>query len=213
MNKIYEPFNAISHLIGAVLSFLGMIWMIAAAFQKGGFYIAGALFFGLSLISLYSASAIYHWVPGSEKLRMYLRKLDHSMIYVLIAGTYTPVCLVTLQGAIGYTLLGIVWSLAITGIVLKMVWLSAPRWLYTSFYVFLGWLAIFFIFPLYQKLPAGGFFWLVFGGLLYTTGAVIYGTKSKWLSFKYIGFHEIFHLFILGGSFAHVMLVGLYVLR
>lgn len=215
-NKIIlEPFNAISHLVGAILSAVGMCWMIynAVSTGGGGAYLAGALFFGISLICLYSASAIYHSIPGSVRLRKFLRQLDHSMIYLLIAGTYTPICLVTLKGVLGYTLLGLVWGLAIVGIILKLAWMNAPRWLYTSFYVFLGWLAIFFIYPLYKNLPIEGFWWLITGGLLYTIGAVIYATKSKWLQMKHLGFHEIFHLFILGGSFAHVMLVGNYVLR
>lgn len=209
-----EPGNTITHLIGAILSAVGMVFMLYKAIAlQSGIYIAGALIFGFSLIALYSASTIYHWVSGSEKLTEILRKVDHAMIFVLIAGTYTPVCLVTLKGVLGYSLLAVVWTLALTGIGLKLVFMNAPRWLYTGAYVFLGWVAIFFIWPIYKAMPLGGFALLVTGGLLYTIGSVIYATKSKKINLFGLGFHEIFHLFILGGSLSHFVMVSEYVMR
>lgn len=206
-----EPANTITHLIGAVLSVIGMIFMIAkAVMNHSGFYLAGGIVFGISLIALYSASTIYHWIPGSEQLSAILRRIDHAMIYVLIAGTYTPVCLVTLRGPLGYGLLTAVWVLAFIGIGLKVAFMNAPRWLYTGCYLFLGWLAIFFIWPIYKAMPTGGFVLLLTGGLLYTVGSVIYATKSKKIRLLGLGFHEIFHLFILGGSLTHFIMVSHY---
>lgn len=214
MFKIKEPVNSLTHLSGAVLSMIGMILMILKAVaHQSGLQLASALVFGVSLILLYSASTIYHWLNVSDKTNAWLRKLDHSMIYVLIAGTYTPVCLNVLGGVLGWTLFGIVWGLAIIGIILKLLWLNAPRWLYTSFYLVLGWLAIFFIVPIYKSLPIEGFLFLIAGGVFYTVGSVIYAMKPKKMQISIFGFHEIFHLFILGGSLAHFIMVNQFILK
>lgn len=208
-----EPGNTITHLIGALLSVAGLVYMIYLAVkEQNGFYLAGGLIFGISLIALYSASTIYHWIPGSERLSSILRKIDHAMIYVLIAGTYTPICLITLKGITGTALLIGVWTLAITGIVVKFFWMSAPRWLYTGFYLFLGWLAVFFIYPIYKSMPVAGFICLVTGGVLYTVGSIIYAKKSEALRLARLGFHEIFHLFILAGSAFHFIMVSRFVM-
>ena len=209
-----EPVNAMTHLIGAVLSLGGLVYMLYQAIKVGsGFYLAGGLIFGLSLIALYSASTIYHWVPGSERLTAILRKIDHAMIYVLIAGTYTPICLITLKGMLGTALLIGVWTLAIAGIVMKLLWMNAPRWLYTGCYLFLGWLAIFFIWPIYKAMPVTGFICLVSGGAMYTIGSIIYAKKSEALRLAKLGFHEIFHLFILAGSALHFLMVSRFVMN
>lgn len=208
-----EPANTITHLIGAILSVVGLVYMLVKAVTAHNpYFLAGGLVFGISLIALYSASTIYHWVPGSEKVTAALRKVDHAMIYVLIAGTYTPICLITLHGLLGTALLIGVWSLALIGIVMKLVWMSAPRWLYTGCYLFLGWLAIFFIWPIYKAMPMGGFLLMVGGGLAYTIGSVIYAKKSEKLRFLKLGFHEIFHLFILLGSLSHFLMITQYVM-
>ncbi len=208
-----EPGNAITHLIGALLSVVGLVYMIYLAVKDhNGFYLAGGLIFGISLIALYSASTIYHWIPGSERVSAILRKVDHAMIYVLIAGTYTPICLITLKGWLGTSLLIGVWTLAITGIIVKLFWMTAPRWLYTGFYLFLGWLAIFFIYPIYKSMPVAGFICLVTGGVLYTVGSIIYAKKSEALRLLHLGFHEIFHLFILAGSAFHFIMVSRFVM-
>lgn len=208
-----EPGNTITHLIGAVLSLAGLIYMLYQGISSGsGLYLAGGLIFGLSLLALYSASTIYHWVPGSERLTKALRQVDHAMIYVLIAGTYTPICLITLKGMLGTLLLIGVWSLAAAGIVVKLLWMSAPRWLYTGFYLFLGWLAVFFIWPIYKAMPLAGFVCLISGGLLYTVGSIIYAKKSEALRLAHLGFHEIFHLFILAGSTAHFVMISRFVM-
>ncbi len=211
--KIKEPVNALTHLAGALLSVAALIWMIIKGVSNESMVqVASAIVFGTSLILLYTASTVYHWVPTTEKVTKILRRVDHSMIYILIAGTYTPVCLIALKGVLGYSLFGIVWGLAAVGIIMKLVWFSAPRWLYTAFYLILGWMAVFFIVPLYKSLPLEGFVWLIAGGLLYSIGSVIYATKSKRLKLSVFGFHEIFHLFVLGGSFSHFLMVERFIL-
>lgn len=211
--RIREPVNSMSHLIGAVLSLAGMIFLIVKSVQAGSLVqLFATLIFGLSLILLYSSSSVYHWVISNADIIRILRKIDHCMIYVLIAGTYTPICLLTLKGKLGIGLLIAIWALTILGIVLKLVWFDAPRWLYTGFYLLLGWLAVFFIYPISLALPGKGVFLLVLGGLLYSAGSVFYALKPKRLRFWVFGFHEIFHLFILAGSITHYIFVYKYVL-
>jgi len=213
MFNIKEPVNALTHLAGALLSAVALVWMIMKGVSNGStLQIVSAVVFGLSLIALYTASTVYHWVPTSDKVSAILRRVDHSMIYILIAGTYTPVCLIALKGTLGWTLFGIVWGLAALGIIMKLVWFNAPRWLYTAFYLILGWMAIFFIVPLYKSLPLQGFVWLVVGGLSYSLGSVIYATKSRKIQISVFGFHEIFHLFVLGGSLAHFLMIEKFIL-
>lgn len=211
--RIREPVNSMSHLLGALLSLAGLVFMIVKSAQTGSVLnLVAGLIFGLSLIILYSSSSVYHWVTAGADVIRRLRKIDHCMIYILIAGTYTPICLLTLQGKLGIGLLIGVWALAVIGIVLKLVWFDAPRWLYTGFYLILGWLAIFFIYPISRALPGKGIFLLILGGLLYSAGAVFYALKPKKLKLGLLGFHEIFHLFILAGSITHYIFVYTYVL-
>ena len=207
-----EPINTITHLFGAGFGLIALIVMIANAVVKHNMtYFIGGVIFGVSLILLYSASSIYHWFKGSEKTIKRLRKMDHSMIFVLIAGTYTPICLTVLKGEQGWILLGLVWGLAIIGTVSKILFINMPRWLSAGMYLFLGWLSLIFIVPIFNALPTGGFIWLVAGGLLYTVGSVFYATKSTRIKLGRFGFHEIFHLFILAGSLSHFILVNSYI--
>lgn len=212
-NIIREPINSITHLCGIVLSAIGLIFLLISSINSGDYIkIISSIIFSFGLIGLYSASTIYHWYIASEKTIEILRKVDHSMIYILIAATYTPICLITLKGLTGYVLLGIVWSLGIIGIVLKLLWLNAPRWLYTSFYLILGWAAIFVIYPLYKILPSAGLMLLFAGGISYSVGAVFYATKSERIKIWRFGFHEIFHVFILIGSLTHYLMIYKYVI-
>lgn len=210
---IREPLNSITHLLGIILSTIGLIFLLISSINSGDYVkILSSVIFSLGLIGLYSASTIYHWHVASEKTIEILRKVDHSMIYILIAATYTPICLITLKGITGYVLLSIVWSLGIIGIVLKLCWLNAPRWLYTSFYLILGWAAIFVIYPLYKILPTAGLMLLFGGGISYSVGAVFYATKSERIKIWKFGFHEIFHVFILLGSLTHYLMIYKYVI-
>jgi hemolysin III len=215
MNQyIREPFNALSHLAGAVLSFIALLAMVikAAYADAPPLHIASVIIFGISLICLYSASAIYHTAIAAPRLIAFLRKLDHSMIFALIAGSYAPFCLIALEGPLGWSLFGIVAAIGLSGIFFKMVWFHSPRWLSTALYIAMGWIIIFAVVPLADSLPINGLILLVAGGLLYTIGGIIYGLKPDLLSFKQLGFHEIFHIFILLGSLCHFLSVFYYVL-
>lgn len=211
--RMREPVSGLTHLIGAVLSAIGLVLMIYYAVSKGTvWHIVSFSIFGGSLILLYTASTLYHLLNISEKGVRVLRKIDHMMIYVLIAGTYTPICLIPLRGGWGYTMLITIWGIAITGIIMKLLWFDAPRWLYTLFYLIMGWLIVIALWPIAKTIPIAGVLWLIAGGLLYSIGAVIYGTKWPRLKSKVFGFHEIFHLFVLYGSFCHFWLMFRYIL-
>lgn len=209
-----EPINTITHLVGAVLAFIALIIMILNALVKNNVtYLLGGAIFGLSMIFLYTASSVYHGVKASPSTIKVLRKFDHAMIFVLIAGTYTPICLTVLKGPIGLILLILIWTLAIGGTISKLFFMNMPRWLSAGMYLFLGWLSLFFIVPIYKALPIEGFLWLVIGGVLYTVGSLFYASKSQKINIVGFGFHEIFHLFIMAGSFSHFILINQYVLK
>ncbi len=211
--KVKDPVSGFTHLLGALLSVVGLILLVIYAVRNGTvWHIISFSIFGASLILLYTASSLYHLLPLSDKGSVILRKIDHMMIYVLIAGTYTPVCLVPLRGGWGWSLLCSIWGIAMVGIILKLLWFNAPRWLYTLFYVIMGWLVVIAAVPLVRSMPAGALGWLAAGGILYSLGALIYGTKWPRLKSKVFGFHEIFHLFVLYGSFCHFWLMLRYVL-
>lgn len=214
MGKIKDPFSGLSHLAGAVLSIVALVALVYNAVLHGTVsHIVAFSIFGASLVLLYTASALYHLLPLSQKGALILRRIDHMMIFVLIAGTYTPVCLIPLRGAWGYSFLIGVWFLAIAGILIKIFWMEAPRWFSTLLYVVMGWLIVIPFWPLIQTVSLGGIVWLVLGGLFYTVGAILYGTK--WppnIIPGWIGFHEIFHVFTMAGSFSHFWLMSRYIL-
>ncbi|MFD2445403.1 hemolysin III family protein [Bacillus sp. CGMCC 1.16607] len=209
-----EPINGLTHLAGALLSFVALIAMVIKSSMTTGspLSIAAVIIFGISMILLYSASATYHMVIAKDKVIAFLRRLDHSMIFVLIAGTYTPFCLISLKGVTGWVLFSIVTAIAIFGVIFKLVWFHCPRWLSTALYIAMGWMIIFFASPLSDQLNSNGLFLLILGGILYTIGGVIYGAKPKFLKSKYMGYHEIFHIFIMLGTLAHFFSVFLYVI-
>lgn len=206
--KFREPASGFSHLFGALLSVGALVVLLYVAIvNKDVWEIVSFSIFGSSLILLYSASATYHLVNSSDKVIKLLRKLDHSMIFILIAGTYTPICLIMLRGTIGYTLLSIVWSCAILGIIFKFLFINIPRWLYTGVYLVMGWIAVFVIVPLYRAEGWAAVLWLLLGGLFYTAGGIIYAIKRPNIIPKWLGFHEIFHIFIILGSISHFIMV------
>lgn len=206
--KIREPFNGFSHLIGAVLSVVGLVFLIKRALNCGSIsYLVSFIIFGVSLILLYCASALYHLLAISERVTKILRYIDHMMIYVLIAGTYTPLCLISLRGMRGTILLISIWAMAIAGIIVTGFWLNAPRYLTTLIYGIMGWIVVITLPNLIPSITLPGFGWMLAGGIFYTIGAIMYGLKWPNFSSKIIGFHEIFHLFILAGSFSHYWLI------
>lgn len=208
MRHLKDPGSALTHLAGAVLSLLGLILLVYKAVAHGDAWsVVSFAVFGVSLIALYTASTIYHSLTVSPKATLALRKVDHMMIFLLIAGTYTPFCLLPLRGAWGWSIFGAIWGCAALGMGVKLFWMGAPRWLSTAFYVLMGWLIVVAIYPLSQVVLPGSLAWLVAGGLLYTVGAVLYATKwpNPWPG-KF-GFHEIWHLFVMAGSAAHFLAV------
>lgn len=210
LSKLREPVNGFTHMFGALLSLAGMIYLLhyCAVTSKGPAYSIPFLIFGISLILLYTASSVYHLVTASDKVIKVLRRIDHSMIFVLIAGTYTPICLIALKGVTGLKLLAAVWIFAISGILMKIFWFDAPRWLSTVIYVLMGWLAVWVMTPLSRVLSINGILLMFAGGILYTIGAVIYGTKWPKFKNKYFGSHEIFHIFVLMGSLCFYILMS-----
>ncbi len=211
---IREPFNALSHLVGALLSFSGLLAMaIKAAYsQAPAAHVTAVVIFGISLILLYTASTVYHSVKARPGVIAFFRKLDHSMIFLLIAGSYAPFCLIALEGTLGWSIFAIVALLGISGILFKMIWFHSPRWLSTAIYILMGWIIVFAAAPLAASMSTAGLWLLIAGGLLYTIGGVIYWLKPDFLSSRYLGFHEIFHIFILLGSTCHFLAVYVYVL-
>lgn len=203
-----RPWSAITHGLGAVLAILGAAALLIRSAALGKWLLFGLFaVYGLSMICLYTASTLYHCLNVPVAGRLALRKYDHCSIYLLIAGSYTPLCLTVLRAAGGIPLMAAVWVLAAAGTVLTITRLAIPRWLTSAIYLFMGWLAIFAIVPIYRALPAAGFFWLLAGGVLYTVGGVLYAVKWPGRDNPRFGCHEIFHLFILLGSAAHFVMM------
>ncbi len=204
-SKKEENLNIITHGIGVILSIVGLVLLILKGLENGtALHLVSFVVFGLSLMVLYTASTLYHSVQ-SPTLRGKLNIFDHSAIYILIAGTYTPVALVTLNGWIGWTIFSVVWSIAFVGVFLKFFYTGRFKKISTASYVAMGWVVVFAMKPLINNLPTFGLYWLVGGGLFYTIGAVLYSIPKL----KYN--HAIFHVFVLLGSFSHFIMVYLYV--
>ena len=203
-----RPWSAITHGVGAALALVGTALLLVRAAELGN-WLSFLLFavYGLSMVGLYTASTLYHCLRTSVPGRIALRKYDHCSIYLLIAGSYTPLCLTALRDNGGVPLLITVWTLAVAGIILTIARLSIPRWLTSAIYLFMGWLAIFAIVPIRLALPAPGFLWLLSGGVAYTIGGVLYAVKWPGRNNPRFGCHEIFHLFILLGSICHFILM------
>lgn len=206
--SLREPVNAVTHLIGAVLSAAALVVLLVIAIEHGNArQVAAFSVFGGSLVAMYGTSALYHSLKLSGRGLANLRRIDHMMIYVLIAGTYTPICLVLLRGRLGWELLVAIWSIAAIGMFQKLLWMRAPRWLSTVLYLGMGWLAVLVARPLIRAAPIGFFVWLIIGGAFYTVGACMYAAKwpkaVQGFTSRLFGFHEIWHLFVLAGSFSH----------
>ena len=210
--KAREPISSFSHMIGAVVFAIATILLIAKALFVGSWsleILVGVIVFGISLVALYSASAIYHYSNGSKHKILVLRKLDHSMIYVLIAGSYTPILLKFMAQREGLIFVSVMWLCAAVGVVIKLCWFNAPRWLQTVLYIAMGW-AVLFDISIFKEMSGIALFLLVAGGISYTIGGIIYIVKKPKVSVKF-GFHELFHIFILIGSAFHYLLVLFYV--
>jgi hemolysin III len=204
--KLREPFSGLSHLSGVPLGIAALVVLVSLARGKP-WHISGFAIYGATLILLYLASALYHLLPVSERHIQRLRMFDHIGIYLLIAGTYTPICLVPLRGGWGWSLFGVVWGLALFGIIMEVAWRSAPYWLGLVIYMVMGWLAVVALRPLMHAMPAAALGWLVAGGIVYSIGAIIFATERPRLWPGVFGAHELWHLFVLGGSACHFVLM------
>ena len=203
---IREPGSAITHFIAMMMAvFAAVPLLVKAGVQSGQEnFLAMAIFMG-SMILLYGASATYHSVDLTGKSLRVFRKLDHMMIFVLIAGSYTPVCLIVLGGKLGYTLLALVWGIAAVGMIVKACWITCPKWFSSLVYIAMGWICVLAFRQIVLALPKSAFLWLLTGGLIYTAGGIIYALKLPIFNAKHknFGSHEIFHLFVMGGSACH----------
>lgn len=212
--KFREPINSITHLAGAFLSLIALVAMLIKAMSTGAsdISILSVTIFGISLILLYTTSGTYHGIISSKEVISIFQKLDHSMIFVLIAGSYAPFCLISIGGKFGFTMFAIMISIAILGIIFKLSWFHCPSWVDSAMYIGMGWAALFMLKPLSAILPGISLFLLILGGILYTIGGVIYALKSNTLKIGNWGNHEIFHIFILLGSLSHFICVFTYVI-
>jgi len=207
-----EPLSALTHLIAMLLSIAGLVLMVVfGAMHSSASHIVGFSIFGTSLIMLYGASFVYHFASKQTPAKSTLQRLDHAMIFVLIAGTYTPICLALPERGWGWSLFGIIWGLAVIGFVLKITGIKMKNHITASIYLLMGWLIIIAILPISEWLNTSAMVWLVTGGIFYTLGCVFFILDNKVHRTKWLGMHEIFHVFVMMGSFSHFWLMIKYI--
>ena len=212
---IKDPGSAITHFIGMLMAiFAAVPLLIKAAHEPSRIYVVSIAIYAASLILLYAASTTYHTFNKSEKINTLLKKVDHMMISVLIAGSYTPICLLVLGGKTGILLLCIVWGIAIAGILIKAFWVYCPSWVSSVLYIGMGWTCVLAFTQILNSMSLAAFGWLLAGGVIYTVGGVIYALKLPLFNskHKYFGSHEIFHLFVMGGSACYFVVMYAFVL-
>lgn len=206
-NIFREPISGLTHLSAAILAAIGLVILLIIG--KGNPQKELALVvYGISLVLMFSASAAYHLIRTSPQKQLRLRKLDHSAIYLLIAGTYTPVCLTFFTGFYRWGLLSIVWAFALIGIIVKLCFIHAPRWVNAGIYLVMGWLAVFAVQQIITTMPPVAIAWLVAGGFFFTLGAVVYITKKMDFLPGVFGFHEVWHIFVILGCLCHYIMVA-----
>lgn len=212
---IREPGSAITHFIGMMLAVFASVPLLTkAGLTQNRSEIAAMMVFMGSMVLLYGASAVYHSVVVPDGILKIFRKMDHMMIFVLIAGSYTPICVIVLGGRQGYTLLAAVWTIAAVGMLVKALWINCPKWFSSVIYIAMGWLCVFVFGQLLETLERAGFLWLLAGGIIYTVGGIIYALKLPIFNSKHADFgsHEIFHLFVMAGSVCHFIFMYYYVI-
>ena len=214
-HHIKDPGSAITHFIGMLMAiFAAVPLLIKAANEPSKIYIVSLAIYAASLILLYAASTTYHTFDVSAKVNTILKKIDHMMISVLIAGSYTPVCLIVLKGRTGIILLSIVWGIAIAGILIKAFWVYCPKWVSSVLYIGMGWTCVLAFTQILNNMSPAAFGWLLAGGIIYTVGGIIYALKLPLFNnrHKNFGSHEIFHLFVMGGSACHFVVMYAFLL-
>lgn len=212
--KIKDPGSAITHFIGMLMAMFAATPLIIKALRAPDvIHVISLTIFIVSMIMLYAASTIYHTFDLNPRINKILKKMDHMMIFVLIAGSYTPVCLIVIGGRSGLIMLSIVWGIAILGIIFKACWVTCPKWVSSVLYIAMGWICVLAFTQIINALPQAAFHWLLAGGIIYTVGGVIYALKLPIFNnrHKNFGSHEIFHLFVIGGSVCHFIMMFQYV--
>lgn len=204
--KLREPVNSLTHWAGAILALIGLVALLIVGWSTPAKIISLTIY-GISLIAMFSASATYHMVRVKDKALEIFRKIDHSAIFLLIAGTYTPFCVNAFSGFWKWGMLSIVWSLAFIGIIVKIFYIGAPRWVNAGIYVLMGWLSVTAAGQMLTALPTWVFTWMIVGGVIYTLGAVVYATKIFNFKPGVFGFHEVWHIFVLLAAAAHFVAV------
>lgn len=215
LEKIKDPGSAITHFIGMLMAiFAAVPLLIKAAHEPDRIYVISLAVYAASLILLYAASTTYHTFDISKKVNTILKKIDHMMISVLIAGSYTPICLLVLDRSTGIPLLTLVWGIALVGILFKAFWVSCPKWVSSVLYIGMGWTCVLAFTQILNSMSPVAFGWLLAGGLIYTIGGVIYALKLPIFNNKHknFGSHEIFHLFVMAGSACHFVVMYVFVL-
>ena len=210
--QLKDPGSALTHFIGWLMALFAAVPLILRAWTAPDkIYVISLTIFAISMLLLYAASTLYHSLDINEKINKRLKKFDHMMISVLIAGTYTPVCLLVLPKTVGYPLLLTVWGIAIGGIILKAFWVTCPKWISSVLYISMGWTCVLAFTNLLNNLTTSAFLWLLAGGIIYTVGGIIYALKLPLFNSRHknFGSHEIFHLFVMGGSTCHYVLMYL----
>lgn len=205
-----EPFNAISHLLAAVASVIGLLWLLAMGWEEPLRRFSLSIY-GFTLTLMFATSAAYHGFNARPETQLVLKKLDHTAIYMLIAGSYSPICLHFFEGFWRWPFLGIVWSLAAAGVILKLFLIYTPRWVTAGLYLVLGWLSMLAIREILRTLPPGALVWLVFGGLFFTTGSLVYILKKPDFIPDRFGFHELWHIFVILGASSHFVMIARYI--
>lgn len=210
LNKFREPANGAIHLMSAILAVFGLAVLLI---QGWGNLLkeVSLLIYGLSLILMFSSSTIYHSINADPSTLLRLRKLDHSSIYLLIAGSYTPICLYFFTGFWRWGFLGIIWLFGLAGVIVKLFVINAPRWVTAGIYLVMGWLSVFAVKEMITTMPAGALIWLIAGGLFFTIGAIIYITKKMDFFPGVFGFHEVWHIFVTLGALCHFTLILVYI--
>lgn len=212
--KVKDPGSAITHFIGMLMAIFAATPLIIRALRAPDMiHVISLSIFMISMILLYAASTTYHTFDLSEHTNKILKKLDHCMIFILIAGSYTPICLIVLHGTTGFMLLTIVWSIAVLGIIFKLCWVTCPKWVSSVLYIAMGWVCVLAFTQILNALPKAAFNWLLAGGIIYTVGGIIYALKLPIFNsrHKYFGSHEIFHLFVMAGSLCHFIMMFQYI--
>ena len=212
---IKDPGSALTHFIGMLMAiFAAVPLLIKAAHEPSRIYIISITVYAISLILLYAASTTYHTFDRSERINTILKKIDHMMISVLIAGSYTPICLLVLKGRTGIILLSIVWGIAVIEMLIKAFWVFCPKWVSSVLYIGMGWTCVLAFTQILNALSPAAFGWLLAGGIIYTVGGIIYALKLPFFNTRHknFGSHEIFHLFVMGGSACHFILMYAFIL-